>query len=69
MHTVLMNMMLLMMCTESLVHAVEVLRIPRDDTLQRVHKIHCKAFRLAEVSVMLLRAWKLCLSHSLRVLD
>lgn len=30
MHTTLMNMMLLMMCMESLVHAVEVLRIPRN---------------------------------------
>lgn len=66
MHTTLMNMILLMMCIESLVLAVEMLQIPRDDTLQRVHKIHCKAFRLP---VTLLRAWKLCLSHSPRVLD
>lgn len=69
MHITLMNMVLLVMCIKGLVHAVEVLWIQLkcwDDTLQRVHKIHCKAFRLP---VMLLRAWKLCLSRSQRVLD
>lgn len=50
----------------SLAHTVEVLRIPRVDTLQTVHRIHCQAF---ELSVILLRVWELSLSHSPGILD
>lgn len=57
MFTALMNAI---MCIVSLAHAVELLGSLRVDALQRVCKKYCKAFRL---SVTLLRAWKLSLSH------
>lgn len=47
----LMNVMLPLMFIESLPHATELLGSLRDDTLQRIGKIHCKAFRLSVPAV------------------